>query len=331
MKIKEVVGLDVSKSKIDVIIHSNQHYFQIDNKPRGFKSLVKQVAKSTVFNAENIVFILEHTGLYSDQIRLFFHNQNIPHVVVPGLAIKRSLGITRGKDDKIDARKIALYGYRLREELKLSTMPAENIIVIKKLLGLRGRLVKQKAGYIASLKELKGRYARKDNELLFSTQESMIREFTKHINKIESEIQQIVKGDDKLKNMYQLLISIKGIGKQTAWYMIVTTEGFTRFENARQFASYCGVAPFPNRSGSSIHGKTKVSNLAYKKIKVLLDLCAKSAIQYDNELRLFYHKRVDAGKNKKSTINIIRNKLLTRMFAVIKRNTPYVDIFKYAA
>jgi transposase len=331
MKIKEVVGLDVSKSKIDVIIHSNQYFFQIDNKPRGFKSLVKQVAKSSLFKAENIVFILEHTGLYSDQIRLFFHKQNIPHVVVPGLAIKRSLGITRGKDDKIDARKIALYGYRLREELKLSTMPAESIIVIKKLLGLRDRLVKQRAGYKAHLKELKGRQARKNNELLFSTQESMIRELTKHINKVETEIEQIVKGDAKLNNMYQLLISIKGIGQQTAWYMIVTTEGFTRFENARQFASYCGVAPFPNRSGSSIHGKTKVSNLAYKKIKVLLDLCAKSAIQHDNELRLFYQKRVDTGNNKKSTINIIRNKLLTRMFAVIKRNTPYVDIFKYAA
>lgn len=331
MKIKEVVGLDVSKSKIDVIIHSNQHFFQIDNKPRGFKSLLKQVAKSSLFNAENIVFILEHTGLYSDQIRMFFHNQNIPYVVVPGLAIKRSLGITRGKDDKIDARKIALYGYRLREELKLSTLPPENIIAIKRLLGLRDRLVKQRAGFKAHLKEIKTVLVRKENELLFSTQESMIRELNKHINKVETEIEQIVKGDAKLNNMYQLLISIKGIGKQTAWYMIVTTEGFTRFENARQFASYCGVAPFPNRSGSSIHGKTKVSNLAYKKIKILLDLCAKSAIQYDNEMRLFYHKRVDAGKNKKSTINIIRNKLLTRMFAVIKRNTPYVDIFKFAA
>ena len=321
----------MSKSKIDVIIHSNQHYFQIDNKPRGFKSLVKQVAKSSLFNTENIVFILEHTGMYSDQIRLFFHNQNIPHVVVPGLAIKRSLGITRGKDDKIDARKIALYGYRLREELKLSTMPAENIIAIKRLLGLRDRLVKQRAGYKAHLKEIKTVLVRKDNELLFSTQEKMIKYFNTQIKTIEDEIEQMVRNDENLYSMYKLLLSIKGVGQQTALYMIVTTEGFTRFENARQFASYCGVAPFPNQSGSSIYGRTKVSNLAYKKIKVLLDLCAKSAIQYDTELRLFYEKRVAEGKNKKSTINIIRNKLLSRMFAVIKRKTPYVDIFKYAA
>lgn len=72
-------------------------------------------------------------------------------------------------------------------------------------------------------------------------------------------------------------------------------------------------------------------NLANKKIKSLFDLCAKSAIQHNLEMRIYYKRRLEEGKNKMSTINIIRNKLLARIFAVIERQTPYVDIRKYAA
>ena len=113
--------------------------------------------------------------------------------------------------------------------------------------------------------------------------------------------------------------------------MIAYTSAFTKFKNARKFASYCGIAPFPNSSGTSIRGRSKVSNLANKKIKSLLDLCAKVAIQYNSEMKLFYNRRVEKGKNKMSTINIVRNKLVARIFAVIERKTPYVDFMKYAA
>ena len=60
-------------------------------------------------------------------------------------------------------------------------------------------------------------------------------------------------------------------------------------------------------------------------------MCAKSAIQHNPEMKLFYNRRVEQGKNKMSTINIIRNKLLSRIFAAIKRQTPYVNVLKYAA
>ena len=74
-----------------------------------------------------------------------------------------------------------------------------------------------------------------------------------------------------------------------------------------------------------------MSNLANKRIKSLLDLCAKTAIQCNPEMKVYYNKRVNEGKNKMSTINIIRNKLLSRIFAVVNRSTPYVDTMKYAA
>jgi transposase len=113
--------------------------------------------------------------------------------------------------------------------------------------------------------------------------------------------------------------------------LIVCTNGFTTFKTWRKFASYCGIAPFPNNSGTSVRGRTKVSHLANKEGKALLNLCASSAIQYNPEMKAYYRRRVEKGKNKMSTLNIIRNKLLARAFAVAQRGTPYVDTMRYAS
>jgi len=159
----------------------------------------------------------------------------------------------------------------------------------------------------------------------------MIGHLSKQIEVLEQEMMELIEADGQLREQFELIISIKGVGRQTALFVIAYTHGFTKFKNWRKFASYCGIAPFPNQSGTSLRGRTKVSNLANKTIKSLLDLCAKSGIQYNKEMKKYYHKRINEGKNKMSTINIVRNKLLARIFAVVNRKTPYVDTMKYAA
>jgi len=211
-------------------------------------------------------------------------------------------------------------------------MPCQDIINLKRLLSLRDRMVKQRAGYKSSLKELSRVLTLKNNKVLLETQERIIKYLTKKINIIEQSLDSIVNSNDTLKNVFKLVTSVKCVGRQTALFIIAYTEAsFTKFKTWRQFASYCGTAPFPNSSGTSLRGSTQVSHLANKKVKSLLDLCAKVAIQYNPEMKAFYKRRVAEGKNKMSTINIIRNKLLSRIFAVVNRQTPYVDFMKYAA
>ena len=331
MKIKETVGIDISKLTFDVRIHSNQTFKVFENSIKGFKMMTYWVYKNSSFLKDEIMFVFEHTGLYSHNLSVFLTEQNIDFALVPGLEIKRSLGISRGKDDKIDATKIALYGYRLRDEIVPYDLPSQDVMTLKSLLSLRDRLVKQRAGYKSSLKEQKRVLLKKDNKILFEIQQKMIQSFSKQIQKIEKEIQNIVKNNGQLNHLYQLITSIKGVGPQTTLFLITSTNAFTKFKDARKFASFCGIAPFPNTSGTSIRGRTKVSHLANKKIKSLLDLCAKSAIQSNPEMKYYYHKRIEQGKNKMSTINIIRNKIVSRVFAVVKRQTPYVDTMKFAA
>ena len=121
------------------------------------------------------------------------------------------------------------------------------------------------------------------------------------------------------------------MGDVVATAAIIKTGNFTRFDNARKFACYCGTAPFEHSSGKSIRRKTRISHLADKEMKTLLDQSAKTAIQHDKELKSFYQRRIAIGKSKKSTINIVRNKILYRMFAVIKRQTPFIENYLQTA
>jgi transposase len=328
---KEFIGIDISKLKFDLRIHSNQIAATYENNKNGFKKMIKCVEKNLSCKKEEILFAFEHTGLYSLPISIYLSEKNYNFVLLPGLEIKRSIGIQRGKDDKIDAKRIAMYAYEKREKIKQSTLPLKNILKTRRLLALRERLVKQRGGFYKDKKENKDFLKICENKVLFDVVEKMIKELDKQIKKVETELDEIIKSDDLIKKQFELITSIKGVGKQTALFVIAYTNCFSLFDNWRKFASYSGTAPFPYKSGTSINGKTRVNHLANKKIKTLLNMCARSAIINNPEMKIFYKNRIEKGKNGMSTLNIIRNKLIARIFAVINRGTPYVDTLKYVA
>ena len=142
---------------------------------------------------------------------------------------------------------------------------------------------------------------------------------------------EIICNDEHLKKTFDLVTSVKGVGVILGTTMLVYTNCFTSFDDWRKFACYCGIAPFEYQSGTSIKGKTKISPFANKRLKSLLSNAACSSIQHNPEMKLYYERRIQEGKNKMSTQNIIRNKILARVFAVVNRGTQYVDTLKYAA
>ena len=330
MEIKEIIGIDVSKLTLDCCHHSSGSYKEFDNNIDGIASMVNWSLQVSGVSKKKLLFIFEHTGLYSDQLIQFLGSGDYLFNVVPGLEIKRSLGIARGKDDKADAKRIALYGHRIKDEVKPFQIPSKTLDTLKRLMSMRKKLVIQRAGYIALLKEQKRVLSKQHNKVLFRVHQKIIITLDKQIIIVEQEMDHLIEEDSELQNLYRLITSVKGIGGVTARFLIVYTTGFKSFETWRKFASYCGIAPFPYRSGTSIRGRTKVSHLANKEGKSLLSLCAVSAIQSNPEMKAYYNRRIDQGKNKMSTINIIRNKLLARAFAAVQRGTPYVDTMKFA-
>jgi transposase len=328
-KVQHVIGADLSKETIDLFCHLLNDYIHIGNKTSGFKELLKWLEQQQI-NCSELMIVMEHTGLYSLCFENFLHQHQISFTKVNALALKRSLGLIRGKSDKIDARRIAEYGYEKRNKLIAETPASSGLQRLQLLHSTRERLVKQKAALMNALKEYSNIGLSKQDSIMQS-QMRIIRNLEKEIGKMEIEMKAIIDHDPSLQQNYQLLQSIKGVGKVLATATIIKTKNFTKFTNARKFACFCGTAPFENTSGTSIKGKTKVSHLADKQMKTLLDLSAKSAIQYDKELRKYYLRRIANGKSKMSTINIVRNKILYRMFAVIKRQTPFSENYLQAA
>ncbi len=328
-KFENAVGIDVSKLTLDAHDYEHFSHVQLSNDEKGFKGLVKWIKKLN--KDKNTVICFEHTGLYSLPLAMFLTENQIPFFMVPGLEVRRSLGIRRGKSDKADAEDISRYAFLRREEIKLYELPSQALLKLRGLLSLREKMVKQKAGYQATMKEMKRVFNQKDNPIWFKSQQKIFKELREQINTIEAELLQIIQEDDRLKKLFELVCSVKGVGLVTGVSFIVYTNAFTSFDDWRSFASYSGTAPFEYQSGTSIKGKTKVSHLANKKMKALLSNAASCSIRYSTEMRLYYQRRLEEGKNKMSTQNIIRNKIIARVFAVVNRGTPYVDVLKHAA
>jgi transposase len=325
MKVPHIIGADLSKETIDFVSHSFQTHIQLSNSCKGFQGLITWMTRQKL-NTSNVLIVMEHTGLYSCLFEEFLHRSGIAFAKVSGLAIKRSIGLVRGKNDKIDAKRIAQYGFEKQKTLRIEPAPNEKLMELKLLHSTRAKLVRQRAGLIVTVQEYQETLQMKKSDLALGSQLRIIKSLDQEIKRLEDAIKAIIETDEKINNNYRLQQSIKGVGPVLALAMIIKTGNFTRFVDSRKFASYAGTAPFEHRSGTSIRGKTKVSHLADKSIKTLLDLSARSAIQHDKELNEYYLRRIAAGKSKMATINIVRNKILYRIFAIIKRQTPYQPI-----
>ena len=318
------VGADLSKKTIDFLNHQLKAFLKVDNNISGFKQLVNWFHQHGIDLSE-VMIVMEHTGLYSYQLEQFLHQNGIAFTKVSALAIKRSLGLVRGKSDKMDARRIARYAFEKQDCLSADQPVGKNLEILQRLHSTRERLVKTRASYVTAVQEEQEAYGLKQTDLVIAIQRKVIKTLDQQIQKLEKEIQAIIQTDKEINKNYDLLQSVKGVGPVVALCTIIKTANFTRFTNPRKFACFCGTAPFEHTSGSSIRGKTKISSLRDKKMKTLLDLAAKSAIQHDQEIHEYYTKRIEAGKSKTSTRNVVRNKIIYRMFAVIKRQTPYQE------
>ncbi len=329
MKIQHIIGADLSKKSIDLVCHLQNTHIQIENSFPGFKSLLQWLEQQEI-NLSETMIVMEHTGLYSFCFEKFLHQYQIAFCKVNALAIKRSIGLVRGKTDKLDAARIAAYGYEKRDKLVVDVPTSDALKRLQILYSTRERLVKQRASLTCAVKEYKN-IGIPEKDIIMQTQLQLIKKFDTQIERLMNEIESIINEQETMKQNFHLLQSIRGVGKIVAITTIIKTHNFTRFVNARKFACFCGTAPFEHSSGTSIRKKSRVSHLADKQMKSLLDLSAKSAIQYDKELREYYLKRTEGGKSKMSTINVVRNKILYRMFAVIKRQTPFTENYLQAA
>lgn len=330
------IGIDISKRTIDVALsltgrENEMNYQQFPNAKTGFKKLLSFIKKTSSCPKDKSqwFFCMEHTGVYTYPLCQFLEQRSLSYTLVNPYHLKHSLGLRRGKSDKADSKAIARFAYQQIADLKPAKLEADKFLTIKSLLSLRNRLVKSKHGLQVASKELSEFAKKVVSQPINKYSKQSINEINKVIKQVEQQMLMIISEDEELKPLYDLLLSVKGVGPIIATALLVYTCAFTAFETSRQFAVYIGIVPFGKTSGTSINTPAKVSHLAHKKLKGLISSGASSARVHDKELRTYYERRLSEGKNKFVIQNAIRNKFLHRIFAVVKRGTPYVELAQH--
>ena len=326
------IGIDVSKSKLDYCIVTDptatKHQFGIvSNNEKGIKQLIALVKKINV-DSLHALYCLENTGVYSMPLCYWLQALEQNYWTEDALQIKRAKGITRGKNDKADSKDIAFYAISHLHLYEPSLLPENDFLELKLLLAEREKLVKAIGAFNRTI-ENKSFLPKEVLKSVLAHNKKTVEGLQKQLVAIEKLLQGLVKSNPVFKQQQDLLMSIPGVGMQTTCNLIAVTNAFTSFKDWRKLACYCGVAPFKHQSGSSIKGKTKVSHIANKKMKSLLNMAALAAKKSDTEIKAYYERKVAEGKNKMSVMNAIRCKIISRAFAVIERETPFVNIQKF--
>ena len=331
MKKKVFIGIDFSKLTIDVSVleiwnPEKMTHSQFENNSKGFKKMLKWIKQITREPEPTWLFCGEHTGIYVINLVSFLKGKSITIWLESALRIKGSQGLCRGKDDKTDSKRIAMYAYRFRDRAKEYILPLPVITNLQDLMAYRERLKNMRHALKVSSKEL-GKAKSLDPIAGYIYEGSLenIKSINKQIKEIEQKILSLIKGHEELKKNYQIITSIKGIAFVNAVTIIIATNNFNWFDDARQFACHSGSAPFKHQTGTSVKHGDKVSHLANKKIKKYLTLAASSAMQYNAQFKAYYQRKAAEGKEHFLIINNIRNKLIHLIFALIRTGNKYEE------
>jgi transposase len=314
-KYKETFGIDISKDVFDVYGSKSGHN-RFKNDAQGFKAFSKGLPSGSLV-------VMEATGYYHYRLAQFLYkSEHIVSVVNP-LSVKRfiQMKLAKVKTDKSDAKAICEYGQI--NEVPLYTALTDVQSECLQLFRLLDNYLKKRT---ATKNKLHG------EDTLGVPSKYVYRSLKrnkKHLNieiaDIEDKLLSLVKQDQQ--HQLTLLKSIPGIGLKTALFLIVITDGFTKFERASQLCSYVGITPTIRESGSSVRGRSRISKVGNRKLRNLLFLCAFSACKHNKACREQYERIVNKGKSKKLALIAVANKLLRQAFAIAKSGIPYDEAF----
>lgn len=334
------IGVDVSKNWLDlayydgVVVDWKQGHIQVDNKESGYIQIDRWLKKLGV-NRECVLFCMEHTGLYCQDFRLWLERKGYVYGMVQPRKMHRfepDLGeneraLDRIKTDEMDAFRIAMYCEKHCRKIKASPsrLPSEAYFKLKRLIAERKQYTRQSVLYKQHLHDI----SVYDTEGSRERKKAGLGLLTEQIRQTDAEIRRIIESDPVLSRNYELLCSIKGVGLVVAVETIVLTENFTSITNPRKYACYIGIAPARKESGVSVRGGEHVSRKGFAQAKADLSLICLVAIRLDPGIRAYWQRKKAEGKHSGIVLNAVKFKIVLRMFAVIKRQKPYVEIEAY--
>ena len=304
------IGIDIAKDTLDWAVYTPQGAQLNTHTPNtlaGIKTALVELKTLPGWSSKQALFCMEHTGIYNAYLLELLYELKLAVWLESSLQIKQASGMQWGKTDKVDAQRIAQYAYRFRDQMRLWEPPREVMQKLTFLSATRQRLnqaynllavpVAEEEPFISKSlqKALKGN-VRKSLTALKEEQKA-----------IDKQIEELIQADPRLKELFDLMVSVPGIGPVIATELLIATNEMQTINDPKKLACHAGVAPFEYRSGTSIRGKTRVSHQARKRLKSLIHMGTMSAIQVKGELQDYYHRKLGEGKHTMLVLNAVRN------------------------
>lgn len=327
------IGVDISKPFVDFMVSDGKHsriHAQVANDPESLKAFLTQLRKLEGCRISNCIFGMEHTGIYSNHLLTVLHKLKADVVNENSIQIKNSLGLLRGKNDKLDAFRIAEYLFICRDKLTLWTEKRDIISELSRLLTLRERLIQILHNLKVPLKQEKGFINKNLSAQNLDLCSASIAAVKTDIIKVEQKITSIWTTDKTLEHFMRIILSVPCVGQLTALNIIISSNEFKTISTAKKFACYAGVAPFSRQSGTSVSGRSRVSHAANKKTKSLLHTCAVLSVRFVPELKAYFLRKTQQEKKHRMLVyNAIRSKIILRVFSCINNERMYQKDYVY--
>lgn len=328
------IGIDFSKEKIDATIIVANGLVELSERvssefmstKKDYRRFVKWVEKHSYgIDVSAWLFCGENTGDYSKPLCNYLYGEGYDMWLENAKSIKESSGLRRLKTDRADSTMIAEYAMRNYDRAQYYKPLSNSLSHLRELFLYRHMIVRHKSSFQVRRGE-KDLILEKSptKRLISNTGKHLIRECEKVIAKLDQQIKELIDSDEILKQTYNIVTSVPGIGVQNAVCLIVYTENFTKFDfNARKIACYYGVAPFGKESGTSVFSAPKTHYMANKLIKSILTQGALIAIKHCEQIKQYYLRLINKGKKSQVALNNVKNKLLRLITALVKNNALY--------
>lgn len=330
---KQSVGIDVSKDHLSVCFSQEEtgKKFRIVSSRTfaatsgGFRQLHGWIARRRQAEAP-LHLLMEATGVYYEEAAYFLQAKGYHLTVLlpnKAKAFAKSLGY-KSKTDRIDAKILAQMS--LERDLAAWQPADEQWLKIKRLCRERIELLGEKTAVGNRLHAKK--HSHQPDAQSLKRAKSLLRFLQKQIKEAEADIEKAVRANAEIQQKTDKVCSIKGVGIITAATVIAETNGFALFKNKAQVVSYAGYDVVQNQSGSSVHGKTRISKKGNHHLRRSLHFPALVAIKHVAEFKNLYDRVFQTTKIKMKGAVAVQRKLLVLIYTLYRKNQPFDPDFK---
>jgi len=331
--LKYSVGVDVSMKDFACcisVINDQQEVkvkatHKFANTIAGFEQLLEWVKRHRKEELP-IVFVMEATGVYHEQLAWFLHHKgNTVSILLANKAKKylQADGI-RSKNDKIDARGLAKIG--AEKKLEQWTPPSMELYTLRHYTRFHQSLNEM---YTAAANQLHSiEHSQFKNKTIIKQLKSSLKLYEKQMKELESLITQLIQSDPVLSQHHQNVCAIKGMGTLSFAVIAAETNGFALFDNAASLVKYAGYDVIENESGKHT-GRTKISKRGNSRIRRILHMPAFCAVRDDQpQFKKLFERVYDRTRIKMKGYVAIQKKLLVMMYYLWKKGERYDPAFK---